>query len=295
MNPTPQIYGGVQLRIVLFSSPRIWVGSAFAAVALLLMLTAKKQKRLLILIPAVFVISGFCQVTIASPLLAVIAECILLASACILSFFLVQSMMLHSYALTVSFQKFAANLVCYAAVFNLVYVLTADMRLAVYIAGTLLLLLGIANCYIFQFRGEELSFSDFVALRTALNVSKQYRFTFQPFVLSACVIFSAFVFAVSGLEYHHSGWLWPRACGLLFEMALLFAVLLFVRRSTGSRWVDEGTRLYGYLLNFFIGIKYSIVRKPAGYQLRTIDALGREFDSTFDRKKRSKVLFPEWN
>ena len=166
------------------------------------------------------------------------------------------------------------NFVCIYAFFLLVFVFTANCKASVITASAILVFLAAVNGIIYQFRGKELGPMDILSLRTALNVAGQYEALIATKVVYgiwwwALAVFAGFIVKnpkpVSKIR--------PRVIALL----LFVLSVVHLGRDTGDipikTWDNEGTRLNGYYLNFYLGLKEASARKPKDYSEKQVRAL----------------------
>lgn len=159
------------------------------------------------------------------------------------------------------------NLACAWVVYGFFLLLIGRIRPAVTAASGTLLLLCIANTFVFQFRGSELQCADFLSLRTAINVAAGYAFHI-PARMAGCVLLWVWTLFVGGLlpkGPSPRSALHIRAGG---AVTLIACVLLFGWKGAGvlpESWKKDGTLFNGYLLNFTLGLRDSVIQKPRNY------------------------------
>lgn len=174
------------------------------------------------------------------------------------------------------------NFLCVAIVYGLCLAITGEIKQAVTIASSLLLIMSTANAFLFQFRGNELKPMDFLSIGTALNVAGQYTFRIQARMLYGWLLWLWMLFCL---------WTLPPADPVIpknwFRLAaaaasVACAVLLWhgavdIRTDT---WSNEGSTRNGYFLNFFTGIRDCFVKKPENYAPEAVDGLASEYTGT---------------
>lgn len=160
------------------------------------------------------------------------------------------------------------NIACVWIVYGFFLLLIGRIRPAVTAASGVLLLLCIANTFVYLFRGSELQYADFLSLRTAMNVVDGYTF-YMPVRVAGCVLLWIWTLFTGGLLPKEPSLprsaLRTRAGG---AVTLIACVLLLGWKSADMypiSWKKDGTLFHGYLLNFTLGIRCSMVSKPDGY------------------------------
>ncbi len=191
----------------------------------------------------------------------------------------------------ISLRRLILNFVIIMIVCLVFMVITANWRAAMICGTTILMLLCLANGFIYQFRGKELAPLDFLSIKTAANVAGQY---IPKLTLSMlCGIVGWFwtifmMYAIPGL---------PKMPKMKVRLASLGAdvvlvILLFL--STGNikikLWETQGTRINGYFLNFFLELRDSAVDKPKTY---SPDRVKEIFDKHTETPENGEAEEPE--
>ncbi len=222
-----------------------------------------------ILAGAVFSATGFIRFRIHS-----LRYCIALnvfGSFCIAASVLIGSLaMLNAVSrMGISPRKLALNFLIIYIVCLFFMIITANWRASL-IAGTgILMLLCIANGFIFQFRGKELAPLDFLSVKTAANVAGQYIPKLTHSMFYGIVGWLWMVFALFSLpKMPKLPKLSPLRLRLgCFVLNIVLVAALFL--STGNikikLWDSQGSRINGYFLNFFLELRNSAVEKPKSY------------------------------
>lgn len=190
---------------------------------------------------------------------------LLWAALCIFLSCCYPSWMLEYNFFEISANRIFLNIVCACVVYGVSLLLFGRIRPAVAAASGALLLLCIANAFVFQFRGNELQWTDFMSIRTAMNVAAGYSFRLPMQVAGCALLWVWTQFAAGLLPKEAAHPLAARAGG---AAAALICVFLFTWRGAGvlpEAWKKDGTLFNGYLLNFSLGIRDSIIEQPRDY------------------------------
>lgn len=241
-----------------------------------------------LLFAALFLLAGFVKLQPKHPLSRFLLNA-LWGILCIFASCVFPSIMVseESYLIIGHF-RIVMNFLCVAVVYGLFLTVTGEIKSAVAVASGLLLLMATANAFLYSFRGNELMPLDFLSLRTAVNVADQYVFRIRPRMLYSWLLWLWMVFCLRAL---------PPATRLLpkrwFRLAAAAATVLCVVLLCGSTsdvrtktWRNQGTTYNGYYLNFFTGIRDSIVRKPEGYSAETVEELAADYASPEETASR---------
>ena len=172
------------------------------------------------------------------------------------------------------------NIACAAAVYGLFMLIFGRIRPAVTAASGALLLLCVINYFVYDFRGSELQWADILSIRTALNVSSGYSFHL-PVSVAWCVLLWGWTMFVAGLLPKEGIPVRPlllRILGVSAAIVCAFCLYRYAPHITPRTWSRDGSLYNGYLLNFAVGMRDNIIRKPQNYDA-LIDQLEEEYPS----------------
>lgn len=142
------------------------------------------------------------------------------------------------------------------------------------------MLIALINYYVYQFRGHELVFYDFVSVRTAANVAGNYSYPmFVPFVYMI-IPYALFVFFFAHLEMEKST-LHIAVREIIFAAATCASVALSI--FSINTWFAEGSHIFrewgdmmsvanGYYLSFAESIRAVIITPPQGYSSTALES-----------------------
>lgn len=177
--------------------------------------------------------------------------------------------------------RIVMNFVCVAVVYGICLTVTGEIKPAVAVASGLLLVMATVNAFLFQFRGNELKPLDFLSVQTALNVVDQYAFRIQPEMLYSWLLWLWMMFCLHALP--PADQLLPKGWFRLAAAAATVLCAVLLCSNTGDvrtkNWSNQGTTYNGYFLNFFTGLRDSIVRKPEDYSSEAVEALASDYDA----------------
>ena len=178
----------------------------------------------------------------------------------------------------------ALELLCAFLLVMFIFLITLNYKVSVYFAALLLSLLTVANYFVVRSRGNELTPMDITSIRTAANVTGEYRFTIGPtlfygMAILGLVLFSAFVF----VQNRVGNKLRARIIAALL-IAVLAVVWFFgcgsIRIST---WAQNGSTFKGYLVNFSAQLIEMIKDKePEGYTEESVRDLESQYGGETD-------------
>lgn len=169
------------------------------------------------------------------------------------------------------------NGLCVTIVCGVVLIVTARFKLSVSIASIALTFLAIANGLVYQFRGNELTPMDLHSAGTALNVISQYRIESYDFtmlyglILVVLVLFAGFAMPSFPMEKRRR-----RLVAVTWVLAMS-VVLYFGSSGIAIRnWTNYGTKFNGYYLNFYLGVRDSMVKEPDEYSPERVEEIAQE-------------------
>ena len=177
-----------------------------------------------------------------------------------------------------------ANYVVYLLFYLLVFALSGSMRISVMTVSPILLLFGIANMYVKEFKGGPLVPMDFAAIRTAGNVAAGYTYAVgyeMVFAISITVLVMAMA---SRLKMPRPRWwvrLIPRALSLFVVFG--FAYVFYFTDTVADEGLKpdffnqtRGYENHGAVLEFTLNTKYLFLSEPAGYDADEVETIVAE-------------------
>lgn len=185
------------------------------------------------------------------------------------------------------------NLLCVTIVCGVVLIITGKFKLSVVISAVGLTILAIANGLVYQFRGNELTPMDLMSAGTALNVASQYKLeSYDNTMLYALVGMVLILFlALAMPSFPMRSRKLRRAIALTWVMAMS-VVLYFGSNDIAIRnWTNYGTKYNGYYLNFYLGVRDSMVREPGRYSHGHVERTAQNYTmSGEEEQERPNVI-----
>ena len=157
---------------------------------------------------------------------------------------------------------------------------------------------GLANYFVWEFRGIPVMMADIASLGTAMDVAEHYSYELNRSALWALTYTVAFICITLSLKsYKGLGWK-QRLCALvgfcipysIFYTQLLHGDLMKKHGITVSVW--EPSRNYatnGSLLSFFLSYTYYVVDEPKNYSVENVKKLTAEYTSDSASAETSEV------
>lgn len=224
---------------------------------------------------AMFLGAGFLKINPKYPLSQFLLNAFWGILCIFVSCFLPTQMVSYSNFFSIGSYRILMNFLCVTVVYGIFLTITGEIKRAVVIASSLLMVMSTANAFLFQFRGNELKPMDFISIGTALNVAGQYTFRVQSRMLYGWLLWVWMLFCLWALPPAHP--VIPKNLFRLAAAAASVACAVFLWHGTvnihTATWNDEGSTINGYFLNFFTGIRDCFVEEPENYTPEAVDAL----------------------
>ena len=201
-------------------------------------------------------------------------------------------LLLNESVLSLGFQRIFLNMAICGIVMGVIYVITAKLRLSVIIGMAVLMIFTAANYFVFIFRGSELCPADFLSLGTAVAVADRYTFSVDaPFVYAVilAMIFSFSVFCVKSqktTKYKKN-----RIISTAGVLVMALIVVFGSDNIDARHFLQTGSVSNGYLLNFWLEIEESIIKRPDGYNEGLLTELDEKYEAnTGDSSDRNSPV-----
>lgn len=165
------------------------------------------------------------------------------------------------------------NILCCMVCICLLLVITASVRIACVVSHTFLMLMALADYFIYQFRGVEFSFSDLRAASTGLSVASGYHFAIEErgvLMILLSMIYGALIWRLD-LNIKRVWMLRLSAAAVVTVLAAYLAVETADRNM--ESWEQKGTYRNGFVLNYGLSIRDAFIFSPEGYSEEVIEAL----------------------
>ena len=184
-------------------------------------------------------------------------------------------------------EKLRLNVLCALAFYLIVMAIVARVSKCVMISHITLLSLAGINYFVYRFRGNEIIFSDWKSFRTGLSVATEYQFSIESHAVFSIVISIVFVALIRKFQLQfQKKWLLRLICA----GGAAAAVAVIAANSGGintESWQQKGTYRNGFILNYALSIRDSVVEIPAGYSVAAVRTLEEKYktDAEADAKR----------
>ncbi len=177
-----------------------------------------------------------------------------------------------------------ANYVVYLLLYILVFALSGSVRISVMTVSPILLLFGIANMYVKEFKGSPLVPMDLQSITTAANVAGGYTYEIGYEILFAVALTVAVMALSSRMKM--SRWRLPAKVivrGLSLLVVCGFAYTFYYTDVVADNGLKpdffnqtRGYKNHGALLEFTLNTKYIWLVEPSGYDPEQVDDIVEE-------------------
>lgn len=158
------------------------------------------------------------------------------------------------------------------------FLLCSSVRIALITGQLIPLFLTLAHTYVFSFRGNSLTPTDFLSIQTAANVAAEYDFTPAAPTLYALILTAIFILALFTLPRLHYERNPKGMIAQCLSIILCLSCLMMGSTKVSPRyWQNYGSLYNGYLLNFLLQVKDIFVESPVGYAENTVEELVAQY------------------
>ena len=166
-----------------------------------------------------------------------------------------------------------ANYIVYLLLYLFAFSLSGSVRISVLTVSPVLLLFGVANMYVKEFKGAPLLPIDFTSIRTAANVASGYTYAIGYEIVFAVAITAA-IMAVAARHSMPKMKIWLKIPTRALSLAVVcgFAIVFFFTDVFADYGLKpdyfnqtRGYKNHGAVLSFTLNTKYLSLSKPLGY------------------------------
>lgn len=176
------------------------------------------------------------------------------------------------------------NLIWYYILFSLGRLLLGRRRTAATVVSLLCFTMGLVNHYVLRFRGRIIFPADLQAWRTAANVLDGFDLSFDLYCTQALIVLMTYLFLLAVCPAQKK----RDSMSLLASISLSLSIVIYIYAFffTGmlpalniytQQWVTQAN---GFLLNFTVAARYSVVERPEGYSKESVLGLMEEYSHT---------------
>ena len=201
-----------------------------------------------------------------------------IAIGSVLTTWLIQYLLLtENLRAKISDDHFFLNILCSLIIYLLIMAFTRRPGPTFIIAHTLLMLFAGVNYFVYEFRGNELTFGDLKSAFTGLSVASNYHFTLNAQAMNAILLSAVLIAAAAKLKIVcRYVWSTRLICVLLIILASLH-IMGETEYTVTESWEQKGTYRNGYLLNFALSIRDSFIQKPETYSKEAVASIEKDY------------------
>ena len=184
---------------------------------------------------------------------------------------------MHSWVLLLSVDKLLLEIGIGLCVILVFLILTGRVVLSCALGMGSMMMLATADWYVYSFRGTEILPSDLMSIGTAMNVAGGYDYTPGVSLVRAWSLLILFLMLISVIRYEPFK-LRRRLLVLLPALAVsALAVSFGMRGHVSQQWQLHGVNKNGFMLNFAIELRDSVIRKPENYDVEALETFAADF------------------
>ena len=166
------------------------------------------------------------------------------------------------------------NLVWYYLVFGLLALAFGKIKPSCVVSTVFFTVIGVINHYVLEFRGRVIFPCDVFAWKTALNVSDNFDFTPDITMIGACLFTFAYLFLVLLLPHEPKAKRPKKQISLaICAISIVYMAAFFntdMMKYFGIYSQQWKTQSNGFVLNFTVSLKYSMVNEPENYSKEAV-------------------------
>ncbi len=187
-------------------------------------------------------------------------------------------------------ETFLLNVCCCLVIYLAVQICANQIGRTIIISHTLILVFAGVNYFVYEFRGNELTFGDFKSLGTGLSVASNYQFTLNAQAMNAILLSAALFAAAAKLRIRLKKPLLMRFICLSLAVFSIAYVADRTENTVTETWEQKGTYRNGYLLNFALSVRDSFVEKPQTYSMETVADLETKYAKANPSEEKEKPV-----
>lgn len=213
---------------------------------------------------------------------------ILFGLAPVAALFMVEIMNEKNPFTNLNFTETLMNMIWYVMILFFCWLFFGRRRRAAVVYTGMMYMVGVVNHFVIEYRGRILLPQDVISWRTAANVSSEYSFAPDVFLIGAAAIAAVYILLVKFFmvpqkerQYFHK-----RVVTLV--LAALSAAYIFAFFWTpwlpamGIKAEQWRTQSNGFVLNFSLALRYSRVDKPEGYSEEGVGEMAAQLADSLD-------------
>lgn len=214
---------------------------------------------------------------------------ILFCLAPVAALFIVEIMNEKNPFTNLNFTELLMNMIWYVMLLFFCWLFFGRRRRAAAVYIGILFIAGVVNHFVLEYRGRILLPQDVLSWRTAANVSSEYSFAPDGYILGAAALAVFYLILVKFLMVPQLQREYFRIRGV--SIALTGASLAYILAFFFSPWLPAAgikaqqwrTQSNGFVLNFSLALRYSSVDKPEGYSEESLAELTSSLSSSLEK------------
>lgn len=210
-----------------------------------------------------------------------------------LSVFCIQYLILDwKHFVKTSEYKIFLNILCCLILYLIILFITYRPGISAIIAHVLIIAIGFADYFVYEFRGNELSFADLQSVGTGLSVASKYNFSINYRCIIVLIVSAAFIWACSRIKVKYTRKLQLKGITFLLVSLSAIIVTLGADNVNAETWEKKGSYQNGFILNFVLEVRDSFVAQPEQYSVEAVEELEQQYPEKSDAYSRAQVDHP---
>ena len=197
-----------------------------------------------------------------------------------LSVFCIQYLILDwKHFVKTSEYKIFLNILCCLILYLIILFITYRPGISAIIAHVLIIAIGFADYFVYEFRGNELSFADLQSVGTGLSVASKYNFSINYRCIIVLIVSAAFIWACSRIKVKYTRKLQLKGITFLLVSLSAIIVTLGADNVNAETWEKKGSYQNGFILNFVLEVRDSFVAQPEQYSVEAVEELEQQYQT----------------
>ena len=190
----------------------------------------------------------------------------------------ISQFILNESLINLGVRRIILEAILYTLIYSGMLAITLNMKVTLSSVSLISAILSIANYYVYEFRGTELQPSDIFAIRTASNVAGGYRIIIEPTVLyglNFTALYLLLLVCLPTLKIRRRKL--TRICALCAIGASIWLFSYISKPVHAQYFLQTGSAVNGYMVNFALQTISVKVQKPTGYSLERVEEIEEKY------------------
>lgn len=169
-------------------------------------------------------------------------------------------------------------------IYLVLVVITNRPNIAWIITHIFFIVCAFADYFVYEFRGNEVTFGDLNTIRTGISVASEYKFSLPDRGAVAILLTIILITWIRKFSFCFLHFWDGRILALVIVLVMFPGVKSKVLRRVTQTWEKKGTYRNGFVVNFICGARdFLVVDPPSGYSLEAVQQLEEEYKEKMEK------------